>query len=422
MQRRRLSPRTAGVLFVTGCVAILSAGCSEEEPLVPDPGASPFYPGPTAGSGAPAGPKLGIDPAEARALPSPHADAPPGSLSPNTELESYDVNRRVRVALRTLQKGEPAKAAELLDQVLTADPTNREALLGRATLAYDGSRRSGSREERAALSGKAAELMRRLLRANESPRPMEVDLFGRALTAQAESLAVSGHIDKSVAVLKEASDMGFDAFARAENDASWASFRSSPQFQEALEASKKATLSAARERLKDTLDKPVGLDFDFTLPGLDGKPFALASFKGKVVLVDFWGTWCGPCKEALPGLVELYHIRHHRGLEIVGLSYEKDVPSADAAVNMVRAFVAQVKLPYTCLMGNEATIAKIPNFRGFPTSLVIDRSGKVRLLITENDKSTVKRLADAVEVLLSEPAPKPALPTAVLPDHESAKK
>ncbi len=344
MQCRRSNRIASRALLVAVCVASLCAGCSEEEPMAPDPGASPFYPGPAADGKASPPPSLSVDPSVARSLAPPATEAPPGSFSRDTELDANDVSRRLKVALRTRQKGEPAKAAELLDEVLVADPTNREALIGRATLAYDASRRSQSPDERTALRAQAAKLMRRLIRSTESPRPMEIDLYGRTLGAEAQSEAVAGHSDKAVAILQEAAGMGFDSLARAELDESLASFRATPQFQAALEASKRANLSAARDRMKGTLDKPLALAFDFTLSGLDGKPVALAQFKGKVVLVDFWGTWCGPCKEAIPALVELYNTRHHRGLEIVGLSYERDAKSPEEAAKITREFVAQVKL------------------------------------------------------------------------------
>ncbi len=124
-----------------------------------------------------------------------------------------------------------------------------------------------------------------------------------------------------------------------------------------------------------------------------------------MVLIDFWGTWCGPCKEALPSLIRLYNARHHRGLEIVGLGYERNAATPEDAVGIAREFVTQARLPYTCLMGDEATIHKVPNFVGFPTSVVVDRAGKVRLLVVQNEKTTPQLLADVVELLLAEPAP-----------------
>jgi hypothetical protein len=75
---------------------------------------------------------------------------------------------------------------------------------------------------------------------------------------------------------------------------------------------------------------------------------------------------------------------------------------------MVKQVVQAVGIPYRCVIGDPATLEKIPNFHGFPTSLLIDRSGKVRMLVTENATDTPEMLADAVQILLAEPAPQAA--------------
>ena len=126
------------------------------------------------------------------------------------------------------------------------------------------------------------------------------------------------------------------------------------------------------------------------------------------MLVDLWGTWCKPCREAIPGLIQLYLKNHRRGLEIVGIDYEQNAPDPAASVQLVKRFVQQAGIPYSCVIGDPATVGKIPNFKGFPTSIVIDRSGKVRLLITDNSGGTLEALDDAVTILLAEPAPQAA--------------
>ena len=89
----------------------------------------------------------------------------------------------------------------------------------------------------------------------------------------------------------------------------------------------------------------------------------------------------------------------------MGLTYEKTDPADPETLETVKKFVSEGKIPYPILMGDEPTLKLVPNFKGFPTSLVLDRAGKARLLITENEGSTMDMLEDAVSVLLTEPTP-----------------
>ena len=164
-------------------------------------------------------------------------------------------------------------------------------------------------------------------------------------------------------------------------------------------------MAAASERVKPQLVTPVGIPFDFSLKDLDDKTVSLADFKGKVVLLDFWGTWCGPCRQIIPGLVALYRNRKSQGLEVVGVNYERDIPDRAKAIEVVKAFVKDVKMTYTCLLGDEKTIRQIPDFKGFPTTVIFDRAGQVRALILENDSTTPAMIRDIVEVLLAETNP-----------------
>jgi thiol-disulfide isomerase/thioredoxin len=122
--------------------------------------------------------------------------------------------------------------------------------------------------------------------------------------------------------------------------------------------------------------------------------------------VDFWGTWCGPCREAIPSLIALYNRRHSQGLEIVGLSYEKQAPTEADAWVLIKKFVKEMGIPYRCLIGDLETLQQVPGFKGFPTSLVVDRAGRVRVLITENSATSLDLISDAVRILLAEPVPK----------------
>ncbi len=147
--------------------------------------------------------------------------------------------------MRSVQKGEMAKAAAIYDSVLDTDPTNRDALVSRATLLLGESQRATSPERRSDAAGKASALMRRYFRTVETPRQSEIDMLGRTLYAEAEAIALMGQYDKAVAVLREAADAGFDAFAAVEQSDSLAALRARPEFTSALEAQKKASLARA---------------------------------------------------------------------------------------------------------------------------------------------------------------------------------
>jgi thiol-disulfide isomerase/thioredoxin len=115
--------------------------------------------------------------------------------------------------------------------------------------------------------------------------------------------------------------------------------------------------------------KPANLDF--VLPDLDGKEVKLSSFKGKVILLNFWATWCGPCKAEIPGFVELQE-KYKKDLVVVG--YDVD-DTADKA----RPFVTEYKMNYPVLLGlgREDVQDAYGPIWGIPASFLISKDGKV---------------------------------------------
>ncbi len=116
--------------------------------------------------------------------------------------------------------------------------------------------------------------------------------------------------------------------------------------------------------------KPASLNF--TMPDLQGKDVALSSFKGKVILLNFWATWCGPCKAEIPGFVELQDQYGKDGLVVVGYSVDDDAPKA-------KAFADQFKMNYPVLLGlgREDVQDAFGPIWGIPASFIISRDGRV---------------------------------------------
>src|SRR5712671_5150985 len=110
---------------------------------------------------------------------------------------------------------------------------------------------------------------------------------------------------------------------------------------------------------------------DFQLKTLDGKTAKLSDYKGKAVLLNFWATWCEPCKIEMPWFVELQKEYGPQGLEIVGIAME------DTKNDAIAAFAKEMGVNYTILRGKEAVGEAYGGVEGLPTTFFIGRDGKL---------------------------------------------
>jgi peroxiredoxin len=117
---------------------------------------------------------------------------------------------------------------------------------------------------------------------------------------------------------------------------------------------------------------------DFALPGLDGKDVRLSDYRGKVVLVNFWGTWCEPCKDETPALQAAYRDLGGQGLVIIGIDLRNQERNGAEGVDDVRSFTARYGVTYPIALDVAGEVARAFQIYPIPTSFFIDPSGTIR--------------------------------------------
>ena len=135
--------------------------------------------------------------------------------------------------------------------------------------------------------------------------------------------------------------------------------------------------------------QPLDLEFQ----AIDGQTVSLKNLRGKVVLVDFWATWCGPCMQETPNVVATYKQLHDRGFEIVGISLDQDV-------DRVRAVTAKMGMtwPQYCDgKGWQNEISSQYGIQAIPTTWILDKRGYVRYVGLRG-----KMLSDRIQELQTE--------------------
>ncbi|MCP2519925.1 TlpA family protein disulfide reductase [Candidatus Aminicenantes bacterium AC-335-A11] len=111
---------------------------------------------------------------------------------------------------------------------------------------------------------------------------------------------------------------------------------------------------------------------DFTLQDINGNLVRLSDFRGKIIILNFWATWCPPCRKEIPIFIKLYKKYKDEGLVIIGISLDR------GGKEVVIPFVKKYGINYPVLIGTSEVEEAYGGIRGIPTTFIIDKEGKIR--------------------------------------------
>jgi peroxiredoxin len=203
-----------------------------------------------------------------------------------------------------------------------------------------------------------------------------------AINAYVRSLAVFGREDTSAAAPLRALYMkkhggslkGLDAMLKT--------------------ASKASIKRIALDTRSYTMDAP-----KWTLPDLDGGTVQLSDFKGKVVVLDFWGSWCGPCRQEMPHIQKLHDQYKDKGVAVIGINWEKN-NTAEARLKAAKSFVAQYGYTFPMAIDHDRQAVTDYAVEGFPSVYLVDKTGMIRYRNVGFDPKIAEVLTAQIESLL----------------------
>jgi thiol-disulfide isomerase/thioredoxin len=325
---------------------------------------------------------------------------------PPDNRKSTNAKVTVAKALELLEdaasRREVQEAGRALEQALESDPKNLKGLIAAAEITRFLGRRPARGESGDANFHKSADYVRRAVKVK--PQLAQDDEFRSfAVSAALLDASVFARQEKApqcLAALREAVEFGFSRLEMLKDDEDFADKLPPAEFA--------AFLKEAQERIKVLAAEEVGrllasnkpFAFNFDVEDIAGNRVSKKALRGKVVIVDFWGTWCPPCKMEIPHFVALDREFRDKGLQVVGMSEERGDSDEENAAT-VRDFCKSEGVTYPCALATEKIKDQIPDFEGFPTTLFLDRTGRVRLQVTGYRE--VSFLRAAVEALLNEP-------------------
>jgi peroxiredoxin len=134
---------------------------------------------------------------------------------------------------------------------------------------------------------------------------------------------------------------------------------------------------------------------DFSLPSRGGKPVALSALRGQVVLINFWATWCGPCRKEMPLLEQLQKKYASLGFTMLGINVEEDT-------TQMETFLGDVPVTFPVLLDPANQVSKLYDVAAMPSTVIVDRKGNIRFIHQGYKPGDENRYQDVIRQLIRE--------------------
>jgi peroxiredoxin len=140
---------------------------------------------------------------------------------------------------------------------------------------------------------------------------------------------------------------------------------------------------------------PTGPAPEFVLPAKGGSQVDLAKYKGQVVMLNFWASWCGPCRQEMPLLEDIYKKYNKLGFTLIGVNVEPDSKAADD-------WLKQTPVSFPVIYDKDSQVSKLYDVSGMPSTVIIDRKGNIRMLHRGYKPGDENEYLDSIRGLIRE--------------------
>ncbi len=316
-------------------------------------------------------------------------------LAQSGDKQPTAVRDLIKNAVRAGSNKQFDEAVGYLDQALKQKPDDRDALDFMTLMAGLAADKAKDKAGTLAMLRKAASSFERI-KQKFQPLSEDEEKLGNSMKIDAARIAaLEGKSEQALNIMTKLVADGHPQAFLIDKLADFEPVRLLPDFAAKMVEAYKG---AARSELASFKSYPL----DFNLQTVSGTTVKSIDLKGNVAIVDVWGTWCPPCREEVPHLVDLANRYDGKGLKIVGINCNEEGSPAEVK-KTINEFVATYKIPYPCAINkeNDSIESKITGFEGYPTMLMFDRSGKLRLsLIGYHPPAQLEAI---ISILLAEP-------------------